>query len=211
MEIRGIRKRYKKKEVLKNINLTLNKGEIVGIIGSNGSGKSTLLSILAGIIKADAGEFVYDNHNLLEDGKLRSKVIGYVPQGSPLIEELTAWDNLLLWYDSVDIRRELEGGVLEMLGIGAFLKTPVRKMSGGMKKRLSIGCSVMNKPDILLLDEPCSALDIDCRENIYNYFSSYLADGGTIIMVTHELYEISMCDSCYILKDGELMPYQYVH
>lgn len=209
IELTGLYKSYKRKQVLDKVSLTANPGDCVGILGGNGCGKSTLLSILAGVQKADAGSFLYQREDLLRNGKLRSEVLGYVPQGNPLMEELNAWDNLRLWYDGGAIRRELEGGVLEMLGIGAFLKTPVHKMSGGMKKRLSIGCAVMANPKILLLDEPSAALDIICKEHIYQYLAGYKAQGGTIFLATHDIQELELCDQCYILKEGRLMPYSY--
>lgn len=209
ISINSISKKYKKKVVLKKIDLNVGKGEIIGIIGSNGSGKSTFLSILAGVLKPDGGSFVCGTTDLLGDASARRRLVGYVPQGNALVEELSAWDNLRLWADRKDIERELADGVLAMLDIGSFIRLPVRKMSGGMKKRLSIGCTVISHPDILLLDEPCSALDIVCKDNIYAYFRNYAAGGGTIIMATHELYEIGMCNRCMLLKNGMLHDYKY--
>jgi len=132
-----------------------------------------------------------------------------VPQGTPLIEELTAYDNLLLWYDKTTLKQELESGVLKLLGINDFLKTTVSKMSGGMKKRLSIGCSIAKRPPILLLDEPMAALDIVCKKEIADYLQSYKEKGGIIILVTHDLLELELCDISYILKDGVLTDFEY--
>ena len=153
LEIIHVKKQFGKKQVLRDINLTANQGECIGILGANGSGKSTLLTILAGILKPNGGEFLLNGENLLKNSSLRSKTVGYVPQGTPLIEELTAYDNLLLWYNKKDLKTELEDGILKLLGIDEFIKVPVKKMSGGMKKRLSIGCAVDKKPPVLLLDE----------------------------------------------------------
>lgn len=125
------------------------------------------------------------------------------------MEELTAWDNLRLWYEKDELKKELDGGVLDMLGIPDFLKVPVRKMSGGMKKRLSIGCSVANHPKLLLLDEPSAALDLICKERIGNYLKDFKAQGGSIILATHDVQEIELCDAWYILKNGMLEPYLY--
>ena len=96
-----------------------------------------------------------------------------------------------------------------MLEINDFLSVPVRKMSGGMKKRLSIGCSMAKNPKILLLDEPCAALDLVCKQSIYNYLDKFKAAGGTIIITTHDESDLALCDAVYILKDGILSPYQY--
>ena len=209
IEIKQIQKKYKKKAVLTDINLDVQEGSCVGILGGNGSGKSTLLSILAGVQKADNGSFLWGGADLFKNETIREEILGYVPQGNPLMEELTAWDNLRLWYEKDELKKELDGGVLDMLGIPDFLKVPVRKMSGGMKKRLSIGCSVANHPKLLLLDEPSAALDLICKERIGNYLKDFKAQGGSIILATHDVQEIELCDVWYILKNGMLEPYLY--
>ena len=134
-EIRSVQKFYKKNQVLREITFSAEKGTCTGILGPNGSGKSTLLNVLAGVLTADKGEFLWQGKDLFKDPSLRSKVVGYVPQGTPLMSELNAWDNLSLWYERDALKHELDQGVLAMLGIDEFLKTPVYKMSGGMKKK----------------------------------------------------------------------------
>ncbi len=202
LEINDIRKKYGKKTVLDGINLSADAGSCVGILGGNGCGKSTLLSIIAGLSRADSGSIT------AVKGSGRA-VIGYMPQGTPLMEELSAWDNLRLWYSRDALKRELESGVLKMLGIDTFLKVPVRKMSMGMKKRLSIGCAVYGDPDILLLDEPTAALDIVCKESIYAYIDDFRKKGGIVLFVTHDVHEFELCDRCYVMKDGRLSEYTY--
>ena len=209
LKIVNITKRYKKREVLQGIDLQTSSGKCVALLGANGSGKSTLLSILAGVLKADEGEFLWQDKNLLKDSLSANKVIGYVPQGTPRVEELTAWDNLLLWYDRRDLERELKEGVLAMLGVDKFLKTQVCKMSGGMKKRLAIGCAVSGNPSILLMDEPSAALDLECKERIVNYIKDFRAQGGIVLLATHDAQEIEICDEWYILKEGRLEPYAF--
>lgn len=207
--VEGMKKTYQKKRVLEDISLQIAPGECIGILGGNGSGKSTLLSILAGVQKPDEGRFWAGNEDLLRSEGMRSKLIGYVPQEPPLMEELTGRDNLLLWYDRPSMEWELENGVLAILGVGEFLKTPVRKMSGGMKKRLVIGCAAAGNPGLLLLDEPSAALDLICKERIANYLREYKAEGGAILLATHDMHEMELCDKWFIIKDGKLMPYQY--
>lgn len=209
IELSGIQKAYRRKVVLESVSLTAKEGSCVGILGGNGCGKSTLLSILAGVQKADGGSFLCDGEDLLQNTERRKSLLGYVPQGNPLIEELNAWDNLRMWYDRRTLKRELDQGVLAILGIDGFLKVPVHKMSGGMKKRLSIGCAVAGKPKILLLDEPSAALDLVCKEKIYNYFETYKNEGGILLLATHDLQELALCDQCYILKKGKLTSYEY--
>lgn len=209
VQINHIQKKYKKKQVLTDISLTAQGGTCIGILGCNGSGKSTLLSILAGVLHQDGGSFLCDGKDLFKDNTLRSRLVGYVPQGTPLIEELSAKDNLLLWYEPQQLKQELDNGVLKLLGIDEFLTVPVNKMSGGMKKRLSIGCSVANRPPILLLDEPTAALDLICKESIAAYLRQYKRSGGLLLLTTHDVLELELCDAWYIIRDGKLEPFQY--
>lgn len=209
VQISHVQKQYRRKQVLRDISLEATGGTCIGILGCNGSGKSTLLSILAGVLPHDGGRFLCDGKDLFRDSALRSRLVGYVPQGTPLIEELSAKDNLLLWYSPRQMEQELENGVLKLLGIDTFLKTPVNKMSGGMKKRLSIGCAVVNRPPILLLDEPTAALDLVCKESIAEYLRKYKRSGGLLLLTTHDVLELELCDTWYIIRDGVLVPYQY--
>ena len=209
IEIKGIKKSYGRKKVLKDISLTANSGECIGILGANGTGKSTLLTILAGVQKAGGGEFLLDGENLFKKTSLRAQKVGYVPQGTPLIDELTAYDNLLFWYKKRNLKIELERGILKLLGIDEFIKVPVKKMSGGMKKRLSIGCAMAKKPPILLLDEPTAALDIACRQDIAQYLKKYKASGGILFLTTHDFVELELCDRLYIIKNGVLEPFEF--
>lgn len=209
IEINGISKRYKKKQVLRDICLQAESGCCIGILGANGCGKSTLLSILARVQPCDSGSFLADGVDLLKDSNAHAKLVGYVPQGTPLIEELSARDNLLLWYDRKTMTQELTDGVLSMLGIGDFLHVTVSKMSGGMKKRLSIGCAMASNPTVLLLDEPTAALDLACKQNISSYLRRFKEKGGILLLTTHDVAELSLCDAYYIIRDGALVPFDY--
>jgi len=209
MKIEKIQKKYGKKEILKDITFSCEEGECIGILGGNGSGKSTLFGILSGVHKGDGGKFCFNDTDLLKNEKKRIELVGYVPQNTPLLDELTAYDNLRLWYEKGKMIKELRDGVLAMLGINEFLKVPVYKMSGGMKKRLAIGCSVAHDPKILLLDEPSAALDLVCKERIANYLKNFKKNGGIVLLATHDAQELPLCDKLYILKNGVLENYEY--
>ena len=209
IEIKGISKQYGTNHVLMSTGLGCMGGTIVGILGANGSGKSTFLSILARILPGDGGKFLCDGVDLLKDPKLHARMVGYVPQNNPLMEELTARDNLLLWYTREEMERELQDGVLKYLGSGEFLNRQVSKLSGGMKKRLSIGCAMAKRPPILLMDEPTAALDLACKDWILSYLKAYKASGGVILLATHDALELDLCDHIYILKHSFLQAYGY--
>ena len=204
-----IKKSYRDKVVLRSVSFTAQNGDCIGVLGGNGTGKSTLLRTLAGVIPPDGGQFLWNDIDLLRDDARREAFVGYVPQGTPLLQELSAKDNLRLWYDSESLARSLDEGVLKLLGVDKFLKTPVFRMSGGMKKRLSIGCAVAHDPRILLMDEPSAALDLVCKEQILHYLATFRRRGGIVILSTHDVQEINVCSARYMLRDGAAERYPY--
>ena len=203
-EICDISKKYGKNQVLRGVSFTVSSGEAIGIIGANGCGKSTLLRILAGVQKADGGRFLVDGTDLLRASS--GDKVAYVPQGTPLIEELNAYDNLRLWYQKEALEKSLESGMLKQLGVDEFLKKQVKKLSGGMRKRLSVGCSISNDPEILLLDEPTSALDLVAKERLTSFVADFVTRGGAVILVTHDMQELEYCGRRYLLNGGVLSP-----
>jgi ABC-2 type transport system ATP-binding protein len=207
-EIKNIKKSYGKITPLSDISLNIACGQCVGILGKNGSGKSTLLSILAGVQKCDGGDFLFEGRSLLKNPALHREQVGYVPQGTPLIEELSARDNLRLWYDKRTIAARMSD-VIGMLGVDEFMDLQVKKMSGGMKKRLSIACAMLKNPGLLLFDEPCAALDLVCKQSIYGYLNAFKQGGGAVLITTHDESDLALCDSIYILRQGELSAYSY--
>jgi ABC-2 type transport system ATP-binding protein len=204
-----IKKSYRDKVVLRSVSFTAQNGDCIGVLGGNGTGKSTLLRTLAGVIPPDGGQFLWNDIDLLRDDARREAFVGYVPQGTPLLQELSAKDNLRLWYDGESLARSLDEGVLKLLGVDKFLKTPVFRMSGGMKKRLSIGCAVAHDPRILLMDEPSAALDLVCKEQILHYLATFRRRGGIVILSTHDVQEINVCSARYMLRDGTAERYPY--
>ena len=168
LEVTGIEKRYRGRTILKNVSFRANPRECIGIVGGNGCGKTTLLSILAGIRKPDRGSIRIDGQEALGRHRLLEEKIAYVPQENPLIPELTAFDNYRLWFRGKrrEMERDLECGVGHVLGVDRFLKTQAGRLSGGEKKRLSIAAALSGRADILILDEPGAALDLEAKEQI---------------------------------------------
>lgn len=210
LEIEGIQKTYKTRRILNGVSFRAAPGQCIGIAGGNGCGKTTLLSILAGVRRPDQGSIRLDGVDLLGHRRLFEEKIAYVPQENPLIPELTARDNYRLWFhgDRRRMEEDLERGVGKALGLGAFLKTPAGRLSGGEKKRLSIAAALSNRASVLILDEPGAALDLAAKEQILTYVRQFAAGGGTVILTSHEMAELELCTSLYILKDGELLPVQ---
>lgn len=202
LEIRQVCKSFGKLQVLKDINMTVQNGECVGVAGANGAGKSTLLEIIAGGIEPDAGEIYLDGKP--ETGAALAEKIGFVPQENPLFEELTVKDNLELWYQGKKdiIEKSMEEGVLSILGISSFYHKRVSRLSGGMKKRLSIACALAGEPEILVLDEPGAALDIEAKGAIIRYLKEFAGEGHSVVIASHEIPELTMCDRLYEIKNS---------
>ncbi|MCI9359681.1 MAG: ATP-binding cassette domain-containing protein [Hungatella sp.] len=202
----GIYKRYGRREVLKGLDLSVAPGTCAGIIGGNGCGKTTLLSILAGTSKANKGRVCLDNKTLRRNSKAYGEAVAYVPQENPLIGELTVRDNLLLWYkgDKKAMTEDLETGAGALLGVKPMLTRTVDKLSGGMKKRISIACALAGHGRYLILDEPGAALDMECKADIRRYLKTYMAAGGAVILTSHEIAELSICTQLYVLRNGRL-------
>lgn len=182
-----------KKAVLDNVSISASKGEVIGLLGLNGSGKSTLLSAIAGLRKPASGAIVVN-------GKA-----GFVTQENALIDELTAMDNLKMWtpLSKQEILKELTETELSILKVSDFINLKVKRMSGGMKKRLAIASVLLAKPDILLMDEPLAALDIPAKNDIINFIDSFRAKGGTVFIASHSEEMFRHCSRVYLLKKGQ--------
>ena len=205
LQITGLKSAYGRHQVLKNIGMSVSKGQIAGIVGANGCGKSTLMQILAGLRTPDEGSIYLDGQQVKGRAgrSLLLRYTGYVPQESNLIPELSVRDNLLLWYrDKHRLDKELEEGFLHTLGIEQMCGMKAQKLSGGMKKRVSIGCALADRPVILLLDEPNAALDLPAKEQIREYLLQYRSLGGTVLIATHDESDLEICDRVYALRQG---------
>ena len=208
IEVSHISKSYGRKKILNDITFTADKGECIGIVGANGCGKSTLIQLIPRFydVTPDSGDILYDGSSPLSRKSVFRKLVGYVPQENPLFDNLTVLDNLKLWYcDSThNLKNDIKSGIIADFGIDKYLHSTVRTLSGGMKKRLSIACSIAGDPSILILDEPGASLDIVCKEDIKNYMLKYISDGGIIIIASHEEGELSVCSRMFLMNDGVL-------
>ena len=204
LEVTGIYKKFRNRQILKGVSFQAEPGMCVGIAGGKGCGKTTLLSILAGVSRPDAGSIRFDGEEAVGKRKIFEKKAAYVPQENPLIPELPARDNFALWYkgDKKRMEEDLRQGVAAALGLPGFLSIPAGKLSGGQKKRLSIASALSNHASVLIMDEPGAALDLAAKEEILHYIDGFVKSGKTVILTSHELPELNMCQKLYILRDG---------
>ena len=161
---------YGKHKVFENLSFHVDKGECLVLAGPNGSGKSTALSVIAGALKAD-------KDSVSVDGK-----VGYIPQGTALLEDSTVKENLIFF------SKLAKGNVPEKLpfSVEKYLERKVSRLSGGMKKQVSIACALIGDPNLILLDEPCAALDIAFRDEMISIIEDWKASKKSVIYVGHD-------------------------
>lgn len=199
--------------VLKNINLTVEKGEYLAIMGPSGSGKTTLMNLIGCLDVPTSGDYELDGRNLkdLSDNALadiRNKHIGFVFQSFHLLPKMTALDNvaLPLLYAGVPLkeRRARAEKALQAVGLADRVHFLPNQLSGGQCQRVAIARAMVGNPDLLLADEPTGALDTKSGNQIMEIFRELSQSGMTIIMITHEPGIAACADKIYHILDGEL-------
>ena len=199
--------------VLKNINLTVEKGEYIAIMGPSGSGKTTLMNLIGCLDVPTSGSYELDGKdlkNLNDDAlaEIRSKHIGFVFQSFHLLPKMDALDNvaLPLLYSGVSLkeRRERAAEALKAVGLEERMHFMPNQLSGGQCQRVAIARAMVGKPDLLLADEPTGALDTKAGNQIMDIFRQLSEEGMTILMITHEPAIARCANKTYRILDGEL-------
>lgn len=207
LKMEQISKSYGKKRALHNISLEIPIGVCYGLVGPNGAGKSTLLKIIASIIRDYSGHIEISGE---------SRSIGYVPQEIALEETLTAYDNLKffgkLYGLSGKTLNERIDEVLKEIGVESRAKDKVATFSGGMKRRLNIGCAILHRPQLIIMDEPTVGIDPQSRKYIFQMLESFKKAGRTIIYASHYMEEIEqLCDAAAFIDHGEIVEKGRLH
>ena len=199
--------------VLKNVNLTVERGDYLAIMGPSGSGKTTLMNLIGCLDVPTSGEYLLDGKNLqdLSDNALadiRNRHIGFVFQSFHLLPKMDALDNvaLPLLYAGVPLkeRRARAEEALKAVGLAERIHFLPNQLSGGQCQRVAIARAIVGKPDLLLADEPTGALDSKSGQQIMEIFRQLSGEGMTIIMITHEQAVADCADKCYYILDGVL-------
>jgi putative ABC transport system ATP-binding protein len=216
LEVRELTKEYKRSNALfpavDKVNLSVARDDFVSIIGRSGSGKSTLLNLIAGLLRPTAGSISVDGQDVLslDDrgiSRYRNATIGYVPQGQSALANLTVLDNVQLPFylfkrDGSALARAQS--LLEEVGISHLAEAYPKQLSGGELRRVSIARALINRPAILIADEPTSDLDTQTTAEIMQLFAQISKQGTAVLLVTHELDTVSYGDSVYRMEAGRL-------
>ena len=198
-------------EALRGIDLTVEKGEMIAIMGPSGSGKSTLLNIIGCMDTLTSGSYLCDGEEVsaLSQKKLaalRNKKFGFVLQDFGLLADRSVEENvmvpLLFSKESLKSSTKRIKPILENLGIADLAKRRANQLSGGQAQRVAIARALVNEPDVILADEPTGALDTHTSEDVVNIFKTLNQQGKTIIIVTHNPEVAKACDKTYIIRDG---------
>lgn len=206
--IRGVIHRYVEKQILNGINLTIERGEIFGLLGPSGAGKTTLIKILTGQLVQTAGEaYVMGADCRYPDGELYTKM-GIEMDSAGLYERLTCYDNLDLFRRIYGLPVSRIGEVLRAVGLEDAKRTAVMKLSKGMKGRLVLARAIMNTPQLLFLDEPTSGLDPASASEIRRLIRAQKERGATVFLTTHNMGEATeLCDHVALLHEGNIVEY----
>ena len=202
----GIVKRYRAHTALDHLDLTIREGEILGLLGPNGAGKTTAIRVLTGLTSADAGEARLFGSDMRGAPMAARRRIGLAPQDLALYETLPARDNLayfgrLYGVTGAELKRRI-AEVLEVLGLTDVAGKAPKKFSGGMKRRLNLGCAIIHKPELLILDEPTVGVDPQSRNHILTFIEGMNKQGMTVLYTSHYMEEVERICSRVLIMDA---------
>ncbi len=210
LEVSGLRKRYGSVAAVDGVSLRAGKGETIGLLGPNGAGKTTTVSMIAGLVRPDAGEVRIAGRAMRGDTDPAKRSMGLVPQDIGLYEELSARANLHLFgslygMEGGPLRRAIDGA-LDLVGLKERARDRVGGFSGGMKRRLNLAAALLHDPQLLLLDEPTVGVDPQSRNAIFENLEVLKRRGKTLLYTTHYMEEAErLCDRLVIIDHGRII------
>lgn len=210
LETVGIVKRYGEREALRGVSVSLARGERLALLGPNGAGKTTLVRSIAGRVNPDEGTITLFGRELKPGSRTGRELLGVVPQELAIYPLLTARENLESFGALLGVTgkalSERVAWALEFTGLADRADDRASSFSGGMKRRLNIACSVLHKPQVILLDEPTVGVDPQSRQRIWEMLDALRDEGASIILTTHQLDEAeSVCDRIVIIDHGQVI------
>jgi ABC-2 type transport system ATP-binding protein len=211
LELVDLSKKYKQVYAVNQLNMIINKGEIVGLLGPNGAGKSTAISMMSSLVEPSSGDVCFLNKSILKNPAPLRNVIGVVPQEIALYMDLTAEENLRFFgriygLKGTELNQKIEE-VLEIIGLMDRKKKIVKTFSGGMKRRLNIGVALLHNPEIIIMDEPTVGIDPQSRNYILETVKKLNKEKQmTVLYTSHYMEEVEfLCNRIYIMDHGNLI------
>jgi len=205
---RGINKSFDNLRVLQDMSVNIPRGITYCLLGPNGSGKTTLMRMIMGLVKLDSGD-IYVLGEPLDRIREVYPRLGYMPQQRPLYPDLTVKENLEFYAGLYGIRgQELSRRIKEVLEVVDLSQTKERitgMLSGGMYQRISLACTLINSPDLLLLDEPTVGIDPVTKQSFWGYFRDLASEGKTVVITTHIMEEAERCDMVGFMRNGRML------
>jgi ABC-2 type transport system ATP-binding protein len=210
LAVRQLSKRFGETQAVRDVGFAVAAGEIYGLLGPNGAGKTTTISMVCGLLKPDAGEVLIKGVNFWQNPKASRQVLGVVPQEMALYEDLTGRENLEFWGRMAGLKaaeaRHRAGEILEALSLTDRARALLKTYSGGMKRRINLGCALLHRPQLLLLDEPTVGIDPQARMNILEFIRGLVASGSAVLYTTHYLEEAeALCHRIGIIDHGQIL------
>lgn len=210
LQVENVKKTFGKKEVVRGVSFSVEKGESFGLLGPNGAGKSTTISMISGLLSIDGGDVKVGGESVQKNAMAVKKKIGVVPQEIALYPTLSARDNLVFWGKMYGLSgraaKNRSDEVLEYIGLSDRAKDKVGTFSGGMKRRVNIGAALMHEPELLIMDEPTVGIDPQSRNHILETVKELNKNGMTVIYTSHYMEEVEyLCERIGIIDAGKVI------
>ena len=207
VDVRNVKKSFKDVQAVKGVNLTIRPGEFLALLGPNGAGKTTLVEMIEGIQQPDNGEIFIEGKQWKNHQHELHQVIGLSLQETRFMDKLTAYETMRLFASFYKLGTDRVDEVFCLIGLEEKKKAYVDNLSGGQRQRLALGVALLNKPKILLLDEPTTGLDPNARREIWNILLDLKKDHNTsLILTSHYMEEAEyLCDRIVIMDQGNIL------
>jgi ABC-2 type transport system ATP-binding protein len=210
IEVEQLRKAYGDLAAVDGVSFTARSGEIFGLLGPNGAGKTTTIGCISGLLTPTAGRVRVMGHDVVREGTAARQAVGVVPQEIALYDDLSARENLQYWGGAQGLRnpalRARIQEALELTGLQDRAREPVKRFSGGMKRRLNFACGIIHQPKVLLLDEPTLGVDPQSRMRLLELVRSEAREGRCVLYTTHYMQEAeTLCDRLAVIDHGRII------
>lgn len=207
IKIKNLKKYYEKLKAVNGISLEIKKGEMFGIVGPDGAGKTTTIRVLCGLLQFEAGEIEITGQKLIKFRKEIQNKIGYLSQKFSLYSDLTVDENIEFFAEIHNVKKykKRRDELLQFTRLTEFRDRLTENLSGGMKQKLALACSLIHKPEILFLDEPTTGVDPVSRRDFWKILSKLQKDNITIVMTTPYLDEAERCNRVALMNKGKLI------